>query len=318
MTEPVLHHYPVSPYAEKVRAMLGFKGLAWKSVQIPLFLPKPDVMALTGGYRKTPILQLGADIYCDTALIARVLERLAPSPSLFPKGETLAVRAAAHFADNVMFGITIPIAFQPGAGMMKHFFADATPEYLAAFGKDRAAMRQGGTIRRGPLHECKANLEGMLGKIEAQLTAQVPSTYLFGDQACVADFSLYNALWPIWRPADMRAMLNPFPKTKGFVERMAAIGHGKPSEITSGDAIQIAKSAKPEAVKGAVAFETGGIALGEQAQAMPVDSGLDPVTGELLNASADEIVIRRTDPRAGTVHVHFPRFGYQLNKPALN
>ncbi|HLX81386.1 MAG TPA: glutathione S-transferase family protein [Burkholderiales bacterium] len=316
MTEPashlILHHYPVSPFAEKARAMLGFKGLAWKSVQIPLFMPKPDVIALTGGYRKTPILQLGADIYCDTALIARVLERIAPAPSLFPQGETLAVRAAAHFADHVVFGITIPIGFQPGAGMMKQFFSGATPEFLAAFGKDRAAMRQGGTVRRGPLHECKANLQGLLGKIEAQLTGP----YLFGGQACIADFSLYNALWPLWKPADMRVLLDPFPKTKAFVERMAAIGHGKPGEISSGDAIQIAKSSTPDAVKGAVALETGGIALGEQALAMPVDSGLDPVTGELLNASADEIVIRRTDPRAGTVHVHFPRFGYQLNKPS--
>ncbi len=315
MTEPVLHHYPVSPFAEKVRTMLGFKRLAWKSVQIPLILPKPDVVALTGGYRKTPILQLGADIYCDTALIARVLERLAPAPSLYPHGDTLAVQAAAHFADNVMFGVAVPIAFQPGAGMMKLFFSDAAPEYLAQFGKDRAAMRQGGTVRRGPVHECKANMQGLLARIEAQLKAQVPSTYLFGDQACVADFSLYHVLWPLWKPDDTRAMLEPFPKTKKFVERMAAIGHGKSTEITAGDAIQIAKSSKPEAVKGAVALETGGIALGEQAQAMPVDSGLDPVKGELLNASSDEIVLRRTDPRAGTVQVHFPRFGYQLSKP---
>jgi len=308
----VLHHYPVSPFAEKVRAMLGFKGLAWKSVQIPLVMPKPDVVALTGGNRKTPILQLGADIYCDTALIARVLERIAPSPSFFPQGDTIAQRAMEHFADSVMFSITIPIGFQPGAGMMKLFFSDATPEYLAAFGKDRAAMRQGGTIRRGPLHECKANLQGLLGKIEAQLSGP----YLFGGQACVADFSLYNALWPIWKPLDTRAMLDPFPKTKSLVERMAGLGHGKPSEISSADAIQIANFSTPEAVLGAVALETGGIALGDQAQAMPVDSGLDPVTGELVHASADEIVLRRIDLRAGTVHVHFPRFGYQLNKPA--
>ena len=65
MTEPVLHHYPASPFAEKVRAMLGFKGLAWKSVQIPLILPKPDVVALTGGYRKTPIVQVGAGWCCS-------------------------------------------------------------------------------------------------------------------------------------------------------------------------------------------------------------------------------------------------------------
>lgn len=312
MTEPVLHHYSFSPYAEKVRAMLGFKKLAWKSVQIPPVMPKPDVVALTGGYRKTPILQLGADIYCDTALIARVLERLQPSPSLFANRDTLAVQASAHFADTTIFGITVPIAYQPGSGMMKLYMADATPEYLANFGKDRAAMRQGGTVRRGPVHECKGLLPGMLTKIEAQFDGP----FLFGDEACVADFSLYNALWPLWKPADTRVLLDAYPKTKRFVERMAAIGYGKFSEISSADAIQVAKAAKPEAVKDAVALETGGIELGAQAQAMPVDSGLDPVAGELLHASTAEIVIRRSDPRAGTVHVHFPRFGYQLTKPA--
>jgi glutathione S-transferase len=308
MTEPVLHHYPYSPYAEKARAMLGFKKLAWKSVQIPPVLPKPDVVALTGGYRKTPILQIGADIYCDTALIARVLERLAPAPSLFAYGDNLAVQASAHFADHVLFGVTVPVAYQPGYGMMKLYLSDASPEYLANFGKDRAAMRQGGTVRRGPVHECKGLLPGLLAKVEAQFKAP----FLFGETACVADFSLYNALWPLWKPEDTRKLLDPYPKTKAFVARMDAIGHGKFTEISSGDAIQIARSAKPVAVKDPVALETGGIALGGEASAMPTDSGLDPVKGELMSASADEIVIRRTDPRAGIVHVHFPRFGYQL------
>lgn len=312
MTEPVLHHYPVSPFAEKVRAILGYKGLAWKSVQIPLIMPKPDVVALTGGYRKTPILQLGADVYCDTALIARVLERLAPSPTLFPQGDTVAVRAMEHFADAVMFNIVIPIAFQPGGGMIKLYFPEATPEFLAAFGKDRAAIRQGGTVRRGPLHECKANTQGLLAAIETQLKGP----FLFGEQACAADFSLYHVLWPLWKVADTRPLLAPFPKTQKFIECVVAFGHGKPAEISSADALQIAKAGKAAPVAGAIALETGGIALGEQATVMPVDSGFDPVTGELLQASADELVLRRTDPRAGTVHVHFPRFGYQLNKAA--
>jgi glutathione S-transferase len=312
MTEPVLHHYPFSPFAEKARAMLGFKRLAWKSVQIPPVLPKPDVVALTGGYRKTPILQIGADIYCDTALIARVLERVAPAPSFFPQGDTLAVQAAAHFADSVLFGITVPVAYQPGAGMMKLYMPGATPEYLAGFGKDRAAMRQGGTVRRGPVHECKSLLPGLPAKFEAQFRAP----FLFRDAPCIADFSLYNARWPLWKPEDTRKLLDACPKAKAFVARMDAIGHGKFTEISSGDAIQAARASKPEEVKDAVALETGGIGLGEQASTMPVDSGLDPVTGELLKASTDEIVIRRTDPRAGTVHVHFPRFGFQINKPS--
>ncbi len=311
MTEPVLHHYDFSPYAEKVRAMLGFKRLAWKSVHIPAVMPKPDVVALTGGYRKTPILQLGADIYCDTALIARVLERLAPSPSLFAPGDTLALQAAAHFADTSIFGVTVPIAYQPGSGMIRLYLSDAPPDFVANLGKDRAAMRQGGTARRGPVHECRGLLPGMLAKVEAQLKAP----FLFGDRPCIADFSLYNALWPLWKPSDTRVLLDPYPKAKSFVARIDAIGHGRFTEITSGDAIELARSSTPEPVKDAVALETGGIALGERAFAMPIDSGLDPVVGELVNAAGDEFVIRRTDPRAGTVHVHFPRFGYQLGKP---
>jgi glutathione S-transferase len=310
MTEPVLHHYPVSPFAEKARLMLGYKRLAWKSVQIPEIMPKPDVVALTGGYRRTPILQLGADIYCDTALIARVLERVAPTPSLYPQGDTYAVQAAAYFADGPLFWNTVPVGYQPGAGMVRIFFKDRPPEYLAAFGKDRSAYRA--NSRRGPVHECKANLALMLPRIEAQIAG----SYLFGAEPCYADFSLYHALWPLWLPEDMRPMLAPFPRVLAFMARMTAIGHGKSAAISSGDAIQIAKSSTPEAVRGAVALETNGIALGEQASVMPVDTGLDPVTGELVNASADEIVLRRSDPRAGTVQVHFPRFGYQLNKPA--
>jgi len=310
MTEPVLHHYPVSPYAEKARLMLGFKRLAWRSVQIPLFMPKPDVVALTGGYRRTPILQVGADIYCDTALIARVLERIKSSPSFYPQGDTYAVQAAAQFADTSLFWNTVPVGFTPGTGMMKVFFKDATPEYLAAFGKDRSAYRA--NSRRGPAYECKANLVGLLARIETQLA----TPFLFGDQPCYADFSLYHALWPLWLPQDTRALLAPHPRTLAFMERMTAFGHGKPTEISSGDAIQLANSSKPEAVKNPVALETNGIALGAQASVMPVDTGLDPVVGELLTASADEIVIRRTDARAGTVQVHFPRFGYQINKPA--
>jgi glutathione S-transferase len=309
MTEPVLHHYPVSPFAEKARLMLGFKRLAWKSVLIPLIMPKPDVVALTGGYRRTPILQIGADVYCDTALIARVLEELAPAPSFFPQGDTYALQAAARFADSTLFLNTVPVAFQPGMGMMKVFFKDAAPEYLAAFGKDRAAYR--GATRRGPAHECKANLADLLRQIEAQLSAP----FLFGAEPCYADFSLYHALWPLWLPEDLRPMLLPYPRTLAYMERMTAIGHGKSSEISSGDAIQIAKSSTPGPVKNPVSLETNGIELGAQAAVMPVDTGLDPVTGELITASADRIVIRRTDPRAGTVQVHFPRFGYQLNKP---
>jgi len=312
MPESILHHYPASPYAEKIRLMLGFKGMRWCSVIIPVMMPKPDVVALTGGYRRTPILQLGADVYCDTALIARVLERLAPSPTLFPYGDTLAVQSLAHFAETVLFNVAVPIAFQ--AEGMKVFFPDATPEMLERFREDRGAMRKGGTVRRGSLAECKAVYAQFAPKIEAQFADE--RLFLLGNAVCAADFAVYHPLWPVGRVPGLAGLLNPFPRTSQWMQRMKAIGHGESSVLSSAEAIEIASASKPAPLKSAVALEAEGIALGEIVQVMPVDYALDPVKGELLCASADEIVLRRTDARAGTVHVHFPRFGYALNRAA--
>lgn len=312
MNAIILHHYPVSPFAEKVRAMLGFKGLAWKSVTIPMVMPKPDVVALTGGYRRTPILQIGADIYCDTALIARAVERAAPAPTLFPYGDTFVNRAMVHFADSVMFNLSVPIGFQPG-GMLKRFLPEASAEFLEQFARDRAAMRQGGTVRRGPLWECKANFALLARQLESQFGER---PFLLGASASECDFALFHVLWPIWSVPETRPLLAAFPKTLAFVERVAAFGHGESNEITSAQAIDLARRSRPAAIVEPNAVETGGIALGERVQATPVDYALDPVAGELVNCTTDEIAVRRTDARAGTVVVHFPRFGYQLERAA--
>src|ERR1700691_5084334 len=110
MTDIILHHYDMSPYSEKVRTGLGLKGLAWASVEMPVIMPKPDLTALTGGYRKAPVLQIGADIYCDSQLIMRELERRYPSPSFYPAGRGTA-DALAWWAEKTMFSPAVGIAF---------------------------------------------------------------------------------------------------------------------------------------------------------------------------------------------------------------
>jgi glutathione S-transferase len=310
--ELILHHYPVSPFAEKARAMLGFKRLAWRSVTVPVVMPKPDLLALTGGYRRTPVLQIGADVYCDTALIARVLERRQPRPALFPRVDTFAALAMAHYGDSVLFNITVPVTFQPG-GMLARFVPGGTdPNFVEKFAADRAALRAGGTVRRGPPAECRANLAHVLPRVEAELATR---PFLLGERACIADFSLYMALWPVRQVTP--ELLERFPRTSAFVERVAAFGHGSASERTAAEALDIARAATPAAIaadEAAATLETGGapLRLGGSVRVMPVDSGFDPVEGELVLCSAEEVAVRRTDPRAGTVVVHFPRLGYQV------
>ena len=103
MHELILHHYPTSPFAEKARLMLGYKQLSWRSVEIPRIMPKPDLTALTGGYRKTPVLQVGADIYCDTLLILREIERRHPEPSLYPGVPEGLANALSYWVERTTF-----------------------------------------------------------------------------------------------------------------------------------------------------------------------------------------------------------------------
>jgi hypothetical protein len=85
MADIILHHYATSPFSEKVRLVLGYKKLAWKSVHIPSIMPKPDVLALTGGYRRTPFMQIGSDIYCDSAPDLRCAGTPAAEPDDLPR-----------------------------------------------------------------------------------------------------------------------------------------------------------------------------------------------------------------------------------------
>ena len=116
MAEIILHHYPLSPYSEKIRLALGLKGVAWKSVEIPVWTPRPKLTPMTGGYRRTPILQIGAEFYCDTLHILRVVEGLGSSGSLYPKGQEALVKALGWWIEKGSFlnAVCLTIGNMPG------------------------------------------------------------------------------------------------------------------------------------------------------------------------------------------------------------
>lgn len=305
MTELILHHYPASPFAEKARLMLGFKGLAWRSVFIPPVMPKPDLTALTGGYRRTPVLQRGADVFCDTALIARVLETQAPTPTLFPASAPLAP-LLAQWADSTLFWTAVPYTMQPAG--LAHVFAGLPPEAVQAFAADRAPFSAG--IRRQTVADATVNLRQQLAAFDAQLADGRP--FLFGADASIADFAVAHCVWYVHRGGPVAAIVEPFALVRAWLQRVEAFGHGRPQKMSSAEALAAASGADGHA---ATAVEPGlGFEPGQRVNVAPTDYGIDPVAGELVGLTADEVVVRRTDERAGTVHVHFPRAGFQLKK----
>ncbi len=304
MPDLILHHYAGSPFSEKVRLIFGFKGLAWHSVIVPAILPKPDVMALTGGYRRTPFLQIGADIYCDTALMCRVIDELQPDPPLYPTAHAGLAEIVAQWADSSLFWTAVPFTMQPAG--IGHVLKGATPEMLKAFGADRAAMSP--NLRRASVADGGAALRSYLARLESMLGDGRP--FLLGALPTIADFSTVQSIWFLkLAPPVSDDVLDAFAKIGAWYERVAGFGHGTPAKMNSAEAIARAAAATP--IAPAFGAEPG-LTKGLQVTVTPTDYAHDPVGGALLGLSDREVVVARTDERAGTVHVHFPRIGFQI------
>ena len=317
MQQPDLyfHHYPASPFAEKVRAILGYKGLAWKSVMQPQIMPKPDLQALTGGYRRIPVLQIGNSVICDTALICDVLEHISPEKPLYPQGLKGAARTVAQWADSTLFWTAMAYNFSPaGAAAM---FAGRPPEALAAFAEDRKAMR-GGAARMN-VSDAAPAYKSYLRRINTMLDGQ---DYLLSDAPSVADFSVYHPLWFTRNIPAIAGILDATPAVLAWMDRMAALGHGNMSKSSATESIAACEGSTLAGHEFLEFFDTKhevfqdehGIPLGSQVSITAESFGLEPTTGQLVAATRTRYSLRRVDPRAGTVHVHFPRIGFILKK----
>jgi glutathione S-transferase len=312
-----LHHYPMSPFAEKTRLILGFKGLAWHSVMQPNVMPKPDLVALTGGYRRIPVLQIGADVICDTALMAQVLEHLAPQRTLYPAGSSGVARVLAQWADSQLFTAAMGYNFQPAGAA--HVFKDAPPEALKAFASDRAAMR-GGAPRVAP-GDATAAYKGYLRRVANMLQNQ---PFLLGDAPCIADFAVYHPLWFTQHIATpLATIFDATPEIAPWLARMAAFGHGQMHKSNAMESIASTSTSSSTTMlfgtkNGASEpfVNDHGIALGQRVSIKAESFGLESTEGELIASTKTRISIQRQMDNGNTVRVHFPKIGYQVSPVA--
>ncbi len=302
MTDLIFHHYPNSPFSEKVRVAFGLKQLAWRSVEIPNIMPKPDLMPLTGGYRKTPVLQVGADIYCDTQLIMLEIERRTPEPHLLPLGQEGEARALAMWIDRNIFWAAV--------GVVMGAIGDRLPE---AFQKDRSEF-SGRSFDPARLKAAQpfAREQTYAQLLLAEEMLRDGRPFLLGAVASLADCALYNPVWFLQVRMGQGTAPSPLDRLPRIVEwsqRMKALGNGKPAPMTGAEALDVAKAATPGAAK-VDDKDPSGLKAGQKVSVTPDDTGKVPVTGELVGLSADRVSIKRSDERVGDVVVHFPRAGF--------
>jgi len=305
MNDIILHHYPQSPVSEKVRVGLGIKELSWYSVEIPRLPPKPDLMPLTGGYRRTPVMQVGADIYCDSQCILRELEHRFPEPTFYPGGAAGLPWGIGRWTDDRFFNLAVRLVL--GAG------ADQIP---ADFAQDR------GRLYFGPNHDLK-RIQADLPHILVQLRAQFGwidqrvaggRSFMLGDRPGLPDALAYYLVWFIrgrWQGGP--EFLSQFPALEAWEQRVKALGHGTVSELGSKEALEIARSKAPETPEKEDPGDPQRLVPGMTVEVIPDEDGGDPkVRGTVRAVDRETIAILRHDDVVGEVCVHFPRTGYRV------
>jgi len=307
--ELILHHYAFSTFSEKVRLALGLKGLAYGSVNIPGVPPRPLLAPLTGGYRRVPVLQIGADIWCDTHVILPALERLFPAPdaaSLYPDGCEGVARGLSFAWDRALWLPTI--------GVLTHFIGEHIPPEFLKDRKDdylyvdisREAMAPELPLQRQRVTAQYAWLKTALADGRA---------FVFGAAPSALDLSCFQTMCLLRRncPGEVDVMLGIDGPLPAWYDRVAALGHGTPAPMDAEVAFAIARDARPMPVTHLRPDgDPGGLRAGCTVTVTPDDNARVPVRGTLVAAGADEVVVHSHDPQAGDLHLHFPRLGFDV------
>lgn len=302
MSSIILHHYDASPFTQKALRMLGLKNLAWRSAEMPMILPKPDLVCLTGGYRGTPVMQIGADIFIDTQCIARELERRFPEPTLFPGADAGLAYALVKWSDAFF-----------GAGLIMAL-AILGPEWDQAFLDDRQAI-----FPRLDFDKLDPDVEHAMSQLRASaalLDAQLADgrAFLSGDQPGLADIQAFGVPWFTRAAIPVtEKLLGRFERLPAWEARVAELGEGRRENIAAAEAHDEARTAEPDLSVDIDADDPQNLEPGMQVKVEADDFSMrGRVEGEVLRVSPLEITLRRHTDDFGDLVIHFPRLGYRV------
>jgi len=306
MSEIIFHHYPLSPVAEKVRVSFGIKQLSWRSVVIPRIPPKPLLMPLTGGFRRTPVMQIGADIYCDSQCILRELQKRYPQPSFYVQESAELSWAISRWSDTTLFNLCAKI-----------ILAVAAPDMPEEFSKDRGRLYFGPDFDfakiREDLPHLITQLRAQLGWVDQQLSGS--GQFIQGESASLEDSLIYYLVWFLrGRWPQGPEFLAQFPSIVEWEQRVEAIGHGSSTDMQAQQALETARAAEPMTPAYVDPNDAQNLTLGMQVSIVPdEDSGEQPVMGRVRFADRDSIGVLYSHDQVGAVCINFPRAGYRIS-----
>jgi glutathione S-transferase len=300
----ILHHYPMSPFSEKIRLIFGYADIEWLSVISPESPPRPIVEPLVGGYRRIPVAQSGADIFCDSRLIADEIASLAGQPTLSPFAADATESALADEYEGDIFWAAITSI--PPSRVLGKLFRELPFTQALRFLRDRAGVAR--HARRKPIPGKRAvpMFEEHLQQLEDRLGAGGP--FLAGGNPSHLDFAAVHTLWfkIVVGGLPMPAGL---PRVAHWYEQLMAFGHGTCHPGAGEDAFMAAREGSPREVPQAMLSDAR---VGQKVRIAPADYALDATEGILVGIDQRRCVLVRETTDFGKLHLHFPLAGFEL------
>jgi glutathione S-transferase len=293
----ILHQYEISPFSEKVRVALAIKGLSWRACNQPSIMPKPELVTLTGGYRRIPALQIGADVYFDSQYIIEELERRFPdAPSAFAGSGVGLARMAHQWTDGPLFMGLVGLLFG-GDWSVDQAFLD-----------DRSAL-MGRPFDPAQFAAAKPALSLQLRQHLDLLDEQLADgrAFLTGDRPDAIDAAVYcQILFARWGKGEAAAVIDGVPRVCSWERRVKALGRGeRAADIGRDDAIAVARNATPAPV--APGAGDGVFAPGDAVSIRYHDANSPLLEGELLSIDLHGLSLKPTRSDGAAVHIHMPR-----------
>jgi glutathione S-transferase len=304
-TALILHQYDVSPFSQKAQKMMGLKGLSWQSVEMPMIAPKPHVEALTGGYRGTPVLQIGQDVFIDNWMIARALDEFDTNgPAINAQG---ALSEAALYAWGER--LFTPLLHAALAAYQSEWDADFLADRKQVFPDvDFDTLDVSDPDRL-------SQVRAYLSTVEAQLSTG--QDFLGGAQPDGWDIHVWGMVWMIHSalPALM-PIVETFPRLTDWYERVSALGTGDREDVEIGVAWQALKAGPARPLPETPDQEPLAPWVGEAVDISAGSADRGSASGRLLAVDQEQVVLG-VEPISGeSAQVWFPRFGYHLKQRA--
>jgi glutathione S-transferase len=299
---PILYHYLASPYSEKLRLALGVAGIQWGSVIVPQQPPRPFLDVFLSGYRRIPVLQIGAHFYCDSALafdaLAEVSDRLKPAGHLSRTNELL----RRHAEDRIFFAV---IAAASPISVLRLLAQDLGFFGLFRFLKDRSDMMKGSTVEKLSQRAAARLVKDFVEQLNGLLKQD---RFLGGAHAGYLDLCCYHPLW--MASVINRETLSALPPlVQAWMQRVAALGHGSPMPICQNE---IHDKVIADRFQNFVGEVSGPFEQGSLVSVRPTDYARDSTEGYLVLLDEYQCVIKRNAPSGDAVFLHFPTIGFEV------